>query len=303
MIRGIFRRLAFALFVLYLAIFPGSTLTVALDRVPPWGAWMGAALLIVQGAAVLCWLIGHAGRRGAGAGLLVFLAAWAVEHVGVTTGLPFGRYRYTALLQPQLFGVVPLAILCAWLMVSIGAWQLGQVAGRRSQAAGRSESQKLLITATLVLLLDLQIEPIATGVNQYWIWLDHGPYYGVPAANFAAWWAIGAAMALVIGRALPPTQNGPLFLAPRPLSLVRCKGQRTNDKGLFAFFVFGFMPFIPAYLYLLSTLMFATINLARGYTLAGLIGVVVVLGAGLAARSAAINKRSLPTVEIAERAE
>src|SRR5262245_13591812 len=133
MMRQQFRRLALSLFLLYLAVFPGSTLTVALDRVPAWGAWMGAGLLIVQGAAVLCWLIGHAGRRGAGAGLLVFLLAWAVEHIGVTTGLPFGRYHYTGLLQPQLFGVVPLAILCAWLMVTIGAWQLGQVADGKSQ--------------------------------------------------------------------------------------------------------------------------------------------------------------------------
>ncbi|HET9221144.1 MAG TPA: carotenoid biosynthesis protein, partial [Roseiflexaceae bacterium] len=101
------RRVALALFLLYLAVFPGSTITVALDQVPAWGEWMGGALLLLQGAIVLCWLLGSYGRRGALAAALVFLLAWGVEHLGVTTGFPFGRYSYTAQLQPQLFGTVP----------------------------------------------------------------------------------------------------------------------------------------------------------------------------------------------------
>jgi hypothetical protein len=36
---------------------------------------------------------------------------------------------------------------------------------------------------------------------------------------------------------------------------------------------------IPRYLYLLSTLMFAAINLARGYPLAGSVGLLVLLAA------------------------
>ena len=34
---------------------------------------------------------------------------------------------------------------------------------------------------------------------------------------------------------------------------------------------------LPAYLYLLSTLMFAIVNLARGYIVAGMVGVIVLL--------------------------
>ena len=58
------------------------------------------------------------------------------------------------------------------------------------------------MAATLVLLLDLQIETVATKINQYWIWLDGGPYYGVPTANFVAWWLTGLAMALVVAMVL-----------------------------------------------------------------------------------------------------
>ncbi len=86
----LFRMLSLVLFAIYLALFPGVTIVVALDRVPAWGGWMGGALLIGQGAIVLGWLLGNYGRRGALAALLVFLLAWGVEHVGVTTGFPFG---------------------------------------------------------------------------------------------------------------------------------------------------------------------------------------------------------------------
>ncbi len=124
MMRHTFQRLALILFCIYLAVLPGSTIVVALDRVPGWGAWMGGALLLLQGAAALFWLLGRHGARGGLAALLVFLLAWAVEHAGVTSGMPFGHYHYTGALQPQLFGTIPLAIPCAWLMVAAGAWQI-----------------------------------------------------------------------------------------------------------------------------------------------------------------------------------
>ena len=223
MIRNIFQRLALILFCVYLAVFPGSTIVVALDRVPGWGAWMGGALLLLQGGAALCWLLGRHGARGGLAALLVFLLAWAVEHVGVTSGVPFGRYHYTGALQPQLLGIVPLAIPCAWLMVAAGAWQLATAKnqeprteepratsyGQRTTDNGQrtiynlqSTICNLLVAATLVLLLDLQIETVATKINRYWIWQDGGPYYGVPTANFAAWWLIGLVMAVLVATAL-----------------------------------------------------------------------------------------------------
>ncbi len=93
----IFQRLALALFLLYLALFPGSTITVVLDQVPAWGTWMGGALLLLQGAIVLCWLLGGYGWRGALAAGLVLILGWGVEQLGVATGFPFGRYRYTGI--------------------------------------------------------------------------------------------------------------------------------------------------------------------------------------------------------------
>ena len=43
-------------------------------------------------------------------------AAWICEVLGSKTGLPFGAYHYTQVLQPQLSGA-PILIPLAWLMM------------------------------------------------------------------------------------------------------------------------------------------------------------------------------------------
>ena len=298
-----FRTLASWLFLFYLAVLPGSIVVVALDRVPQWGSWMGGALLLWQGATVLCWLLGYHGRRGGLAALVVFLLAWGVEHLGVSTGFPFGRYVYTGMLQPQLFGVVPLAIGCAWLMVAFGGWQIARLLLPRARP---TDPLLALVSATLVLLLDLQIETISTYVNNFWVWLDSGPYYGVPTANFAAWWLVGLLMALVVARVLPQDmlaldaqepfditteaqraqRNKPAIGGLEPLRRRFLTVESWADSQAGRRFAFrATTPQIPAWLYLLSTALFTVVNLARGYRLAGLIGAaVLVAAAGLLGR-------------------
>ncbi|GAB4209530.1 MAG: carotenoid biosynthesis protein [Roseiflexaceae bacterium] len=271
---------ALGLFLVYVAVFPGSTLLVALDRVPAWGVWFGGTLLFLQGGAVLFWLIAEHGRRGALTGLLIGVLAFAVEYSGETTGFPFGSYHYTDVLQPQILGVVPLAICFAWLMVVPAAWEIA-----RRLLPGRT-GPALLATATLVLLLDLQIETVAALINGYWIWDGSGPYYGVPTANFIAWWVVG----LVMGTLLVA-----LTQAWRPAQQQASADTVPRGQSLPGLAIYLIARSIPILIYLLSTAMFVVINLARGYLVAGLVGVLVLAGAaaliargeiGVAARGA-----------------
>jgi putative membrane protein len=145
----------------------------------------------------------------------------------------------------------------------------------------------LALAATLVLLLDLQIETVATKINQYWIWLDGGPYYGVPTANFVAWWLIGLAMAGVVAMVLGRRGGGvigrqePEDMRPETGALISRLTSHVSDQ-------------LPACLYLLSTLMFAIINLAHGYTVAGLVGVAVLSVVAHAAWSAGARPTFFP---------
>ncbi|NOK58044.1 MAG: putative membrane protein [Chloroflexi bacterium AL-W] len=251
-----FQKCAIALFALYIAVFPGSLITVSLDRVPEWGVWMGSALLIVQGLIMLAWLVSRYGLRGLGASALIVLMAFGVEFVGEKTGFPFGRYAYTDVLQPQLFGSVPIAICFAWLFVVPISYEMA-----KSLPQNPLSRYPLLVAATLVLLLDLQIETVAAYVNGYWTWFDQGPYYNIPTANFVAWWLVGLSMA------------GVLALCIRGVAVHIVTGTMTREQRVWSF--------MPQTLYILNVVMFTAINLSHGYVLAGLIGVAILIGAGL----------------------
>ncbi len=274
MTRRIFRWLSLACFFAYCAVFPGSTITVALDAVPAWGLWMGAAMLIAQGLAVIFWALGMYGARGGLAVTLAGLLAWAVEHLGETTGWPFGRYQYTEMLQPQILGIVPVPITLAWLMAGFGSWQLARLTLPEATSR-RAHAGLAALTGALIVVLDLQIETVATFINPYWGWIDTGPYYDVPPQNFVAWWVVGVLMALIVAATLPAGAGGD---APGDGRGV------TRQPSLWARLIAAVWPRVPALLYLLSSVFFTAANLARGYPLAGMVGlaflaIAVVIGA------------------------
>jgi putative membrane protein len=137
-------------------------------RDPGWAAplflFLGGVIAVVS-----------AGRRGK-ALLLVGAIGFAFEWVGVHTGFPFGRYEYTGMLRPLLFGVPP-AIACAWIVMFAFVRQFG--------------IRNIWISAGLLAATDLLIDPVASRVLGFWRWLTPGPYFGVPLVNFAGWYLVG----------------------------------------------------------------------------------------------------------------
>lgn len=265
------------MFWLYAALLPGSIVLVALGRVPAWGLGFGGVLLILQGGAMLAWMAWGYGRAGLAAALLVLALGFGVEYLGETSGVPFGRYRYTEQLQPQLLGVVPLPITMAWLMSAAAAYEIA-----RQIAPARGRAVQLLAAATLILLLDLQIETVATQINSYWEWIDHGPYYSVPTANFVAWWCVGLIMSWALGALLgmrkPAAQAAAYRASDRWLQRhlpswgwLRRATQRYRAHEIWLFRM------LPLLLYTLSTVMFTIVNAARGYLAASAIGLLVLV--------------------------
>jgi putative membrane protein len=252
------RRRLLALFVAYLLIFAVSAVGGPFRIEPPVPirpAFLGNLMLIVGGAAGALWLWLNAGRRGLLAAGLIAGLAYLIEGVGHTTSLPFGRYAYTGALAPVLPGGVPLAIVCAWLLVVVGA--LGVAGWLLPPGAGRSA--RVAAGAALVLGLDLQIETVAAHIQRFWTWTDGGPYYGVPTANFVAWLVAGLALC---GLTLALTERAD---GGAPVCLT----------------------WLPAALYGLIVALFTLMNLAYGYGWPALIGAATLaLMAGRAVRAA-----------------
>jgi putative membrane protein len=218
------------------------------------------------------WLMANHGRRGLLAALSILLLSWAVEHIGVTTGFPFGGYHYTETLTLKVLGVVPLAVPFAWLMVVPAAVGITEYLLRRSQQSpeqGGVASMLLrgvftaLGAASFALLLDLMIEPLAVHINGYWVWDNTGGgYYGVPGSNFAAWWVTSAVLAALM------------------LALVHMP-QRVGEK-MPATPTAGTVPWLPPLLYMLNLTMFVLIYLAHGKTLAVAVGAFILVFLALA---------------------
>lgn len=134
---------------------------------------------------------GHVTARRQAA--LVLLASTAFEWLGARTGFPFGPYEYTDRFGPRIAGVVPMAIPMAWLVVvlcgrNLVLWLRPQ-AGRPVVASG---------TALAATLTDLNLEPVAWHIRQYWLWYpaqDPPPSLFPPWQNYAAWFVLSFALA------------------------------------------------------------------------------------------------------------
>jgi putative membrane protein len=101
----------------------------------------------MQGSIMGLWLTVNYGQRGLLASLCILFLSWAVEHMGVTTGFPFGGYHYTDTLNLKVLGVVPLAVPFAWLLVIPTAIGITEYLVARRE----HEPLKMVLPARLVL--------------------------------------------------------------------------------------------------------------------------------------------------------
>jgi putative membrane protein len=108
-----------------------------------------------------------------------FLSLW-IEAVGTATGWPFGEYTYGESIGWKILGV-PITISFAWIaVVSIAV----AFSNRRSRLVRAIE------VGFWAMCFDLVLDPAAFA-EQFWIWQHPDAlYYGIPASNFIAWFAV-----------------------------------------------------------------------------------------------------------------
>jgi len=162
-----------------------------------------------------------------------------------------------------VFGVVPLAIPFAWLLIVTAAMGVAELFLDRESRAPRAElrvrAPRVLIATAFALLLDVTIEPFAVHINHYWVWSDSDPsaYYGIPASNFVAWWFTSLLLSWVLALHRTGAVRAARF------------GPRHSAEL--------FWPWLPLTLYLTNLTMFVVVNLARGQVIAALIGSLILL--------------------------
>lgn len=117
--------------------------------------------------------------------IVIALAGFVVEVLGVQTGVIFGEYSYGPVLGIKLYQV-PLIIALNWLMLIYCSYI---IAGKLF----RSALPRIAVAAALMVGMDLLMEPVAIALNM-WDWEAAAP----PFQNYAAWFAIAFVFAGLI---------------------------------------------------------------------------------------------------------
>ncbi|MFN2538098.1 MAG: carotenoid biosynthesis protein [Mycobacteriales bacterium] len=165
-----------------------AALTIALEICYPLASGTARDRLTV--ATVLVFLaasVAHAGRIQGPIWTLRFLVvvvaiAFAVEAIGVRTGVPFGSYAYDGGLGPSVLGV-PVLVPLAWAMFAYPALVVGKLLGHWLAAAWALASW------------DLFLDPQMVHAGHW-----HFAAGGVPMTNYLGWVLVALVLMAVLTR-------------------------------------------------------------------------------------------------------
>ncbi len=136
-----------------------------------------------------CYMLGW--RRALAFFAFTALIGFTFEYAGVKTGAIFGRYYYTDVLGWKILGTVSWPIPLAYFMVLYPSTMMANLA-----IQGVPVTRKLhwgwsvfaaLLAALIMSAWDLTMDPYMSLQQKAWIWVDGGPYFGIPFRNFAGW--------------------------------------------------------------------------------------------------------------------
>lgn len=146
--------------------------------------------------------------------LAVFIIAvlgGAVQALGVTTGIPFGPFQFGDSIGALLFKTLPWAVPLIWVLAVLNSRGVARLILRPWRKVSGYGFWLIGLTAVLTLLFDFALEPFASRVQHYWIWIPTKfplTWDGVPVSNFLGWAAMSVLIALVIAPALINKQPG-----------------------------------------------------------------------------------------------
>lgn len=107
----------------------------------------------------------------------IYILSFAIEAVGVETGLIFGEYHYGGSIGPKLFDT-PLIIGINWLFLvytTISVVDVYRI----------NDGLKVFIASMLMVVYDLVLEQVAPTMDM-WYWANDR----IPVQNYIAWFAL-----------------------------------------------------------------------------------------------------------------
>lgn len=131
-------------------------------------------------------------RRAISFGIVLVAFTYAIEIIGVRTGVPYGHFEYGVDLGVLVAGV-PVLLAVLFVPLAVNAYLLALVVAP-SITAGRIGRIALSILA--LISIDMILDPGAVALG-FWTYAEGGLYYGVPVSNYLGW-LLSATVAIVL---------------------------------------------------------------------------------------------------------
>lgn len=122
--------------------------------------------------------------------LLLFLTVTVSllsESVGVLTAAVFGPYRYTSVLGPSFFGLVPYMVPMVWFVLLYPSYVIAEWLVPTAWTPGRRRVAVASLAATVVTAVDMALDPVMVEAGA-WVWQAPGIFFGIPVQNYVGWW-------------------------------------------------------------------------------------------------------------------
>ena len=120
--------------------------------------------------------------------VVVCIATFIAEYLGVNTGRLFGEYYYNSVGNGPLLGGVPPLLMLTYFSITYGTyWIIRILLGDFGVIKGAKILWLSLLGGLIATLTDLAADPVNSTVNQVYIWTKGGIFFGVPYENFTGW--------------------------------------------------------------------------------------------------------------------
>ncbi|TFG06944.1 carotenoid biosynthesis protein [Candidatus Thorarchaeota archaeon] len=153
--------------------------------------WVSAMFIVIIAAPSYYYLVRWAGvKKGVAVIVVLGILPVIVEAIGISTGLPYGGFYYTDMMGLKIFDLVPWSVAFAFGPLVLGTMSLAILASKDWRVM-------LPLSALLLVFVDLVLDPAAVVLN-IWVWLEPGPYYGIPITNYTGWFVTALAASAIL---------------------------------------------------------------------------------------------------------
>ena len=110
--------------------------------------------------------------------------------IGTRTAFPFGPFVYSEAAGPRFFNTLAWPLPLIWIIAILNARGVAKLVLRPWRRLRNYGFWVIGLTAMLVMLFDLALEPFAAHTHHFWLWLPTKfplAWYGAPLVNFLGW--------------------------------------------------------------------------------------------------------------------